>query len=136
MTLEQALNIIDDNANSVNDSLLDFTHERNKFDEIAFWKFYNAIRIIARKNSVENNLSRELTMKIIKSYEYFLLQIGFHFDKTDLYEMENIPHNFALYSSRLRIVVDAYIIGDIINDEVENFLNSDLENIQKLKLDS
>lgn len=131
MNTQTAIKIIEDNANSDNDSLLDYTHEREMFDEKSFWMFYNAIRQLGFEYSVGNMLNRKITTKLIKGYQYFLLQIGFHFDKKDIYKMKNLPKNYTEYCGRLRVAVDAYLTGNPISDETEIFLNEELENSLK-----
>ena len=118
-----------DNANSENESLLDYTHERQIFNENAFWNFYNAIRQLGFDYSNEAELNRELTLNLIKSYECFLLQVGYHFDKRDIYVMKGLPANYTEYCGRLRTAVDSYLNGNPISDETEGYLNEDLKNI-------
>jgi hypothetical protein len=130
MNIEKAIKIIEDNANSDNNSLLEFTHEKSCFDENAFWKYYNAIRQIGIEFTINKQLPRDLVIKLIKGYEYFLLQIGFHFDKNDGYEMINLPDNYTEYCRRLRVAVDAFMTGEPITDEDENYLNENLKNIE------
>src|SRR5688500_11980900 len=100
MNIHKATRIIYDNANSDNNSFLYFTHEKSIFDEKAFWTFYNAIRFIGIASFKEEYLQRDLTTKIVKSYGYFLLQIGFHFDRNDQYSIKNLPYNYVQYCSR------------------------------------
>ncbi|HCS20923.1 MAG TPA: hypothetical protein DIW47_10265 [Bacteroidetes bacterium] len=133
MTKEGAIKIIDDNAASENNSYMDFMHEKNLFDEYSFWKFYNSIRLLGHEFRIGDSLPRELTSKILKSYEWHLLLIGFHFDEKDGCSIENLPPDYSQYSLRLRNAVNAFIDGNPISDELEGFLNEVLEN--KLKND-
>lgn len=128
MNMEEAIKIIDDNAASENDSFLDFMHERSTFDEYAFWKFYNAVRLLGYELRHEESLSREWTYKIMKSYEWYLLLIGFHFDENDGISVDKLPGNYSQYSVRLRTVVDAFLEGKPITEETESWLNEALEN--------
>jgi len=133
MNKEEAIKIINDNAASDNGSYMDFFHEKGVFDELSFWKFYNSIRLLAYELRNDDSLNRELTTKILKSYEWHLILIGFHFDENDGSSIENLPQDFSQYSLRLRSAVNAYIEGNPISDELEGFFNEDLEN--KLKND-
>ena len=135
MTREEALKIIDDNANVDDNSFLFYIHERNLFDNKAYWRFYNAIRVIGYDCCQSDCLSKELTWKIIKTYEWFLLAIGWHFDNKDLYKMLNLPDNYMAFSLRLMTVVDSYIKGDTISDRLEESLNEDLVNQFNIRLD-
>ena len=136
MNLSIANQIINDNYDTCNNSFLDFLHEQDIFNEIKFWELYNAIRLIGELNKTELNLERKLTWRIVKSYEWFLLKLNFHFDTNDGSEIDNLPENFSQFSLRLREVVDAYIVGASISDESENFHNMDLENPISLKLNN
>jgi hypothetical protein len=136
MNLSIANQIINDNSDSCNNSFIDFLHEKSIFNEIKFWEFYNAIRFIGELNKTEPNLDRILTWKIVKSYEWFLLMLNFHFDTNDGCEIENLPENFSQFSIRLREVIDAYIKGNSISDESENYYNMELENPISLKLNN
>ena len=133
MNTEDAIKVIHDNANSNNGSYMDFMHEQSKFDEFSFWEFYNSIRLLGYELRNEDALNRELTAKILKSYEWHLLLIGFHFDKNDGIRIKNLPQNFSQFSLRLRSVINAFIAGNPISDELEGYFNEDLEN--KLKED-
>tara|TARA_B110001454_G_C12720440_1_gene434465 strand:+ start:4270 stop:4695 length:426 start_codon:yes stop_codon:yes gene_type:complete len=133
MNKEEAIAIISDNAKSENNSYMDFMHESAMFDEISFWKFYNSIRLLGFECSNEDSLSRELTKQILKSYEWHLLLIGFHFDKKNGISIENLPEDFSQYSLRLRCVVNAFIEGIPISGQTEGYLDEELEN--KLKND-
>jgi hypothetical protein len=133
MNKEEAIIIVNDNAATENNSYMDFMHERRMFDELSFWKFYNAIRLLGHELRNENSLPRELTKKILKSYDWHLLLIGFHFDVNDGSSVDNLPKEYSQYSLRLRHAVNAFIEGNPISDESEGFLNDDLEN--KLKND-
>ncbi len=133
MNKEEAINIINDNAESENNSYMDFMHERGLFDKHSFWKFYNSIRLLGYEFRKDESLSRELTKKILKSYEWHLILIGFHFDENDGSSIDNLPKDFSQYSLRLRCAVNAFIEGNPISDELEGYLNEDLDN--KLKND-
>ncbi len=133
MNKEEAIKIIEDNAATKNNSFLDFLHERDKFDEMAFWKFYNAVRYMGHELKNEKFLSRELTFGIIKSYEWFLVLIAFHFDKNDSCKLNSLPVNYSDYCFRLKTVIDGYLTNNPISDETEGYLNAELEN--KLKND-
>ena len=125
MNKEEAIKIIADNAATENDSFLDFLHERSTFSELAFWKFYNSIKVIGFELRNEESLSRDLTYHIIKTYQYYLLLIGCHFDKNDLYEIKNLPENYTQFSERLKIVIDAFLTGSPVSDETEGPLDND-----------
>ncbi|MER2996531.1 Imm41 family immunity protein [Pontibacter populi] len=125
MNKEEAKKIIEDNAATENESFLDFIHERWTFNEVAFWKYYNSIKLLAFELRNEESLSRDLTYKIIKSNQYYLLLIGCHFDKNDLFEIKNLPDNYTQFSERLRIAIDAFLTGSPINDETEELLDND-----------
>ena len=131
MNKEDAIKIINNNAASNNNSYLDFMHERGVFEAYSFWKFYNAIRLLGYELRNEDTLNRELTKKILKSYEWHLILIGFHFDDNDSNSIVNLPQNFSQYSLRLRSAVNAFIEGNPISDKTEGFLNDDLENLLK-----
>lgn len=133
MKLEEALIIIEDNFNSSNNSFLDFAHEKQTFEEIKFWEFYNSIRVISSSNK-RKSLDRELTFKIMHSYEWFLILINFHFDKTDQCEFKNLPLNYTKYSLRLKEVIDCYLRGNSIDDKKEESLNEELLNPLFIKL--
>ena len=133
MNIEEAIRIVNDNAATENNSYMDFMHEKGMFDEHSYWKFYNSIRLLGYEFRNEVSLPRELTNKILKSYEWHLLLIGFHFDQNDSSVLDNLPQDFSQYSLRLRSAVNAFIDGNPISDELEGFLNLDLEN--KLKND-
>ena len=128
MNKREALKIINDNAASENDSYLDFMHERARFDEVSFWEFYNAIKVLGHEFKDEKNLSRELTKKIIKSYEWYLILIGFHFDPNDKSRIDHLPENYSQYSLRLRNAITSFIDGNPISNELEEVLNNDLKN--------
>ena len=84
MNTEEALEIINNNAASNQQSYCYFMHECGEFEASSFWRFYNAIRLLGYACSNEDTLDRELTQKILKSYEWHLILIGFHFDKNFL----------------------------------------------------
>tara|TARA_B100000768_G_C11111521_1_gene303473 strand:- start:208 stop:630 length:423 start_codon:yes stop_codon:yes gene_type:complete len=133
MNKEEAIKIINDNAASNNNSYLDFMHESAIFDELSFWKFYNSVRIVGYELRNIDSLNRELTKKILKSYEWHLILIGFHFDENDRITLKNLPQDFSQYSLRLRCAVNAFIEGNPISDKLEGYLNEELDN--KLKND-
>lgn len=133
MNKEEAIKIINDNAASNNNSYLDFMHESAIFDELSFWKFYNSVRIVGYELRNIDSLNRELTKKILKSYEWHLILIGFHFDDNDRITLKNLPQDFSQYSLRLRCAVNAFIEGNPISDKLEGYLNEELDN--KLKND-
>ena len=129
MTKEIAIQIIQDNATAENNSLINYTHNKGLFNETSFWTFYNAIRKLGFEFEKTTHLNRGITFNLIKGYQFFLLQVGFHFDRNDKYQIENLPENYTLYSERLRIAVDAYLTGKPINDETEGYLNEELNNV-------
>ena len=128
MNKEEAIKIINDNAASNNNSYLDFMHESAIFDELSFWKFYNSVRIVGYELRNIDSLNRELTKKILKSYEWHLILIGFHFDENDRITLKNLPQDFSQYSLRLRCAVNAFIEGNPISDKLEGYLNEELDN--------
>ncbi len=128
MNTEEALEIINNNAASKEQSYLYFMHECGEFEASSFWKFYNAIRLLGYVCSNEDTLDRELTQKILKSYEWHLMLIGFHFDKNDSNRIANLPQNYSQYSLRLRSAVNAFIEGHPISNATESCLNDELDN--------
>lgn len=128
MNTEEALEIINNNAASKEHSYLYFMHECGEFEAANFWKFYNAIRLLGFACSNEDTLDRDLTQKILKSYEWHLMLIGFHFDKNDSNRIANLPQNYSQYSLRLRSAVNAFIEGNPISDTTESCLNDELDN--------
>ena len=71
MNKDKALQIISDNSKSNNRSLLEFTHEKQEFNLVAYWEFYNAIRVLGYHYCDKKVLEREITYKIVKSYQFF-----------------------------------------------------------------
>jgi hypothetical protein len=128
MNKKEALKILNDNAATENDSYLYFIHEEGCFDEFSFWEFYNAIKVLGHEFKDEKKLSRELMKKIIKSYEWYLILIGFHFDPNDKSRIDHLPENYSQYSLRLRNAITSFIDGNPITNELEEVLNNDLKN--------
>ncbi len=128
MNKNRVLKIINDNANTDNESFMYFLHEQGVFDEKSYWKFYNSIRYLGIEN-YSNELPRELTAKIIKSYEWFLFLMVCHFNKKDRFKIKNLPSNYFDYFDRLRTVLKSYLLDKPITDDVEDNMNKYLQNI-------
>lgn len=134
MNTAQALQIINDNVASENDSYLCFLHGHNVFQPSKFWECYNAIRVLGISRQQEVDLARELTSKIVQCYSSHLLLIGFHFDKKDGFTIAQLPDVFSVYSLRLRDAVNAFLVGRPITNEFEKNSNEELQNPSTLDL--
>ena len=132
MNNKEAIKIIKDNAESCNNSYLYFMHEQSQFDENAFWELYNAIRYLGFEFEEEETLPRKLTLTIVKAYEWHLLLVGFHFDKSDGIHIAHLPQNYSQYGLRLRLAIQAFLSVSAISNELENSLNDDLDNKFKI----
>lgn len=134
MTKEEALQILEDNCQCQNDSFMDYTHDRDMFEEKAFWDLYNAIRVLSYEYA-DKAIERSVSHHIFHIVNYSHLKLAFHFDRSDNFRFDILPKNFGEYYHRLHLMASSFFSGELINDELEGYLNEDLANPYSLNLD-
>lgn len=110
MTIQDAKRIIWANENCCDESFIFSLHEKGSFSKEEFWKFYKSIVALVECND-EKTLG--LTEQINHIYQTVLKYIAFHFDPHDLYNITDLPDNYAEYLERIDYALMAYYRGDL-----------------------
>ena len=135
MTKDEALQILEDNCRCDNDSFMDYTHERDMFEEKAFWELYNAIRVLSYEYKGKT-LDKKIAHDIFHIVNYSHLKLLFHFDRSDLFTFDVLPKNYSEYYHRLHLLAGTFYNEELITDELEMYLNEDLRNPYSIFLDA
>lgn len=110
MDIEKAMAVLEDNNNAVGNSFLDHLHEQCQFNEQAYWEYYESLIVLGKnKKWIKTDPIME---KIVHTYTYILRCFIYHFDKTDLYEIKEIPIYYTDYLDRLNTAFEAFFKED------------------------
>lgn len=116
MTVNEAREVLEKNAECSEKSLLYSLYERSRFSEKRFWEFYDCVITLA-KDTAENGKDMETARKITFVYQWMLKEIIWLFDKKDRSKLKKFPKNYNEYIERLDGAIDAYFRG-VFTDEV------------------
>ncbi len=108
MDIKRAIEIINDNYNTAEGSLMHSMWEKDLFVKEQFWEFYDSLcRVV--KASMYNY---DLTEKISVSYQNILKILVYHHDFYDLCKIKELPEEYTEYIERLDDAVLAYYRRD------------------------
>ena len=110
MNSAEAKQILKDNFECKENSLIYLLHEKNMFSTEQFWKYYDSISVLAE---TDEEKSMNTAMQITKSYQDILKYFIFHLDSHDGYKIANFPINYSDYMDRIEYAIWAYFKGDV-----------------------
>ncbi|WP_141505671.1 Imm41 family immunity protein [Paenibacillus luteus] len=122
----KAVEVLKSNYEGTENSFIYFLHEQNNFNQEAFWDYFNCIVDITDETSNQNNLNRDLSQMVSKTYTFIMRSLLWHFHPKDLYMVENIPEkNLHLYIERLEFAYLGYFTGKVFKEELydEDLIN-------------
>jgi len=113
-----AIEIIEANDRAEPGSLLHALHEEQRFDERAFWLYYKSIRQLAvRSSSRADNVDLRLARSIVRTSQYVLRSVVWHFLRGDSYRIQNLDTGrISAFLERLTSAVDGYFGGYVLDD--------------------
>src|SRR5688572_358178 len=104
-----AVEVLKSNYEGTEGSFVYFLHEQNKFNLEAFWDYFNCIVDITNDTSNQNNLNRDLSLMVSKTYAFIMRSLLWHFHPKDSFVVKNIPdNNLQLYIERLEFAYLGY----------------------------
>lgn len=109
MDINTAKQIIINNHNADNNSLMYFLHEKNYFSKELFWEYFDSIVALV---SDESTKTPEFAKYITDNYQRILKYFVFHFDPDDNFIIEGFPKNYLPYIERLEYALMAYYTGN------------------------
>ena len=115
MNREMALKILSDNDESINNSFLDYIHEKCIFDEKSYWEYYDCLITLGKCKT--HNEDKEVIKQILHTYSYVLSSFVHHFDPNDGYELNNIPNDYNEYIENLNFAISAYFTDDYSSEK-------------------
>ena len=110
MNSTEAKQILKDNFECKENSLIYLLHEKNMFSTEQFWKYYDSISVLAE---TDEEKSMNTAMQITNSYQDILKYFIFHLDSHDGYKIANFPQNYSDYMDRIEYAIWAYFKGNV-----------------------
>lgn len=92
--MEQALQILMQNARAEENTLLYMLHEEARFDQELFWQYVNSIMELTRLTA-NQPLDRELSSAVSFTYSKIMEYLQWHQLDRDVYEIEQFPYVYA-----------------------------------------
>jgi len=115
--------ILSDNYNCVDGSFVYYLHEMSKFNETAFWDYYNSLVELTQTTKNKGSLDREILHFVCRTYNYILTSFMWHFSPQDLYSISNLPDEITPYIERLEFAFDGFIRGILFDEEIFELKN-------------
>jgi hypothetical protein len=105
------LEIVEANERAEPGTFLHALHEESRFDEPAFWSYYNAIRQLAEAARA-SAIDRVTARRIVRTSQYALRALLWHFLPGDASRVADLDvTRLSAFVDRLTDVVDAYFAG-------------------------
>ncbi|MGG0656924.1 hypothetical protein [Rummeliibacillus pycnus] len=121
-----AVEVLKSNYEGKEGSFIYFLHEECKFNKSAFWDYYNCIIDLTNETLIQDNLDKELSVMLSKTYVFIMRSLLWHFHPKDMYKVKGVPKNkLSLYIERLEIAYLGYFKGEVFKEELhdENLMN-------------
>ena len=123
--MNNSLKILKDNSDCVKGSFTYFLHEKDTFNNIAFWDYYNSI-IIINKNTKGKTFDKSIFSMMFHTYTYILKSFIWHLSSDCYDNIKNYPSDkITLYIERLEHAVGGYYKDYVID---EDKFDEDLKN--------
>lgn len=95
----------------------------SKFNETAFWDYYNSLVELTQTTKNKGSLDREILHFVCRTYNYILTSFMWHFSPQDLYSISNLPDEITPYIERLEFAFDGFIRGILFDEEIFELKN-------------
>jgi hypothetical protein len=119
--LRSAAEILKSNYEGIEGSFIYYLHEECKFNESAFWDYYNSIVDITNITLNQNILDKQQSLMLSKTYAFIMRSLLWHFHPKDQYEVIDVPQNdLHLYIERLEIAYLGYFKGEAFDEELHD----------------
>ncbi|MEK4509683.1 Imm41 family immunity protein [Paenibacillus sp. FSL K6-2524] len=114
-----AVEILKNNYEGKEGSFIYHLHEKDMFNQDAFWDYFNCIVDITQETANRNDLDRNLALMLSKTYAFIMSSFLWHFHPKDSYKAKGIPDsNLHLYIERIEFVYLGYFSGKVFKEEL------------------
>lgn len=115
---EYSLQIVEDNANCVEGSLVSAINDRDTFSRKAFWDYYNALITLTAEQGKGKPLRRKEAQAVYTSYSMILQFFIDHFTGCSIKKFPT--KKLGLYMERLHLAALGFFWGNAVAEEVHD----------------
>jgi hypothetical protein len=116
--MANSIDILEENYKGENNSFIYYLHERSEFNADSFRIYLNSLIDITNLNA-KRDLDSNVALMVVKTYDYILRNIIYHFSPNDLKHIKNLPNEDLFdYIDNLRVVLESFLKGEEIDNEI------------------